>query len=116
MTIALALFDVVELPRRRGDENEAALREKEGLRSLVLALDVVGILEVLFACDRGGGGAGTFGMAGMVASEPSRVVGLDEVGTKEAEAKMSAEGGGRCMILAAPTTGGGDEEVRQGLG
>lgn len=115
----LALFEVVELPRRRGEENEAALREKEGLRSLVFVLEVVGILEVLFACDRGGGGTGTSGMAGIGASGPSRVVGLDdEDGTKVAEEKMSAEGGGRCMIfgqLQQPVEGGRRSETGLGL-
>lgn len=112
---------MVELPRRRGDEKEAALREKEGLRSLVPAdtLDVVGMFEVLLFCDSGGRGAGILGMEGIVESAPSRVVGLNEV-AKEAEEKMSAVGGGRCMVkLVIAATGGeieDDEQVRQGLG
>lgn len=90
----LALLEAVELPRRRGDEKDAAFREKEGFRSL-------GILELLFVCTSGGRGAGTLGTAGIVvvASEPSRVVGLDvDDVTKEAEEKMSAAGGERCMV------------------
>ena len=95
MTTAWGLLEVVELPRRRGDEKDAALREKEGLRSLLAAAaedDEVGMAEVLFACDRGGGLLGW-----VVGSGPSRVTGLEEV-VKEAAAKMSAEGGGRCMV------------------
>lgn len=91
----MALLEVVELPRRRGDEKDAALREKEGLRSL---LEVVGTLWLLFVCAKGGRGAGTVGMAGIVASGPSRVVGLDDDGAKEEEGKLSVEGGGRCMV------------------